>query len=169
MHHIADVFAGDHDEDIHHRLADFLDALRVGEKRRVIDDHLGAVSHRNVIDHRRIGGDDIHVELAPQALLDDLHVQQTEEATTEAKAKRRRAFRRIGEGGVVDLELAHGELECLVVRGIHRIDAGENHRLDFLVAGKRLGAGVGIVGHRIADFHLTGRLHVGDDIADIAR
>ena len=38
LHHVADVFAGDHDVDVHDRLADFLDALRVGEERRVVDD-----------------------------------------------------------------------------------------------------------------------------------
>ena len=168
LHHVADVFAGDHDIDVDDRLADFLDALGLGKKRRVVDDELGAIGHGDLIDHGRIGGDHVHVELAAEAFLDDLHVEQAEEAAAETEAERGGAFLLIGERGIVDLELAHRHLERLVVGRIHRIDAGEHHRLDLLVAGQRLGAGVGGVGHGVADLHFGGGLHVGDDVADIA-
>ena len=53
------------------------------------------------------------LELAAEPLLDDFHVQQAEEAAAETEAERGAAFRRVGEGGVVDLELAHRHLELL--------------------------------------------------------
>ena len=42
----------------------------------------------HLVDDARIGGDDVHVVLAPQPLLDDLHVQQAEEAAAETEAER---------------------------------------------------------------------------------
>ena len=168
LHHVADVLAGHHDVDIDDRLADFLNHLSLGEKSRVIDYKLGAIGERDLINDRRVGRDHIHVELATQTFLDDLHVQQPEETAAETEAERSRAFLLIGERRIVDLQLAHGRLERLVVRGIDRINPREHHRLDFLVAGQSLFAGVRRIGHRVADLHLAGGLHVGDHIADIA-
>ncbi len=96
----------------------------------------------HLVDDRRIRGDDVHVVLAPEPLLDDLHVQQAEEAAAEAEAERDARFGLEDEGGVVELELAHRRLEVLEVGGVDRIDAAEDHRLDLLEAGQRLGRGL---------------------------
>ncbi|CNV17779.1 Uncharacterised protein [Salmonella enterica subsp. enterica serovar Bovismorbificans] len=45
------------------------------------------------INHGRRSGDQIQIVFAFQTLLNDLHVQQAEEAAAEAKAQRRGAFR----------------------------------------------------------------------------
>ncbi len=169
LHHVADVFAGHHDIHVHDGFADLLDHLGLGEKRRVIYDDFRTIREIHVIDHGRVGGDHIHIELAPQPFLDDLHVQQAEEAAAETEAESGGALLRESEGGVVDLELAHRRFQRLVIRGIHRIDAGEHHGLDLLVAGQGLRAGVRGIGHRVADLHLAGGFHVRDHVSHIAR
>ena len=50
-----------------------------------------------LVDHRRRGRDQVEVELALQPLLDDLEVQQAEEAAAEAEAERGRGFHLEGE------------------------------------------------------------------------
>ena len=52
-----------------------------------------AVAHHHLVDHAGRGGDQVLVELALQAFLHDLHVQQAQEAAAEAEAQRRRDFR----------------------------------------------------------------------------
>ena len=49
--------------------------------------HHAAVFGIDIVTYVRYGGDDIHVELAVEALLDDLHMQQSEEAATETEAQ----------------------------------------------------------------------------------
>ena len=75
-----------HDVDIDDRFADFLNRLGLGKKGRVIDDQFGAIGERDLINDRRVGRDHIHVELAAQAFLDDLHVKHSQETTTETKS-----------------------------------------------------------------------------------
>ena len=52
---------------------------------------------RDLVLDRRRRGDEVEVELALQPLLDDLHVQQAQEAAAEAEAQRDRALRLEGE------------------------------------------------------------------------
>ena len=168
LHDIANVFSGNHDKDAHDGLADFCDDLLLGEVGGVVDDEFLAVGLGDLVDDRRIGGDDVHVELAAEAFLNDLHVEKAEEATAEAEAEGGGAFSLEGEGGVVDLELAHRDLEGLVVRGVDGVDAGEDHGADFFESGEGLWAGLVLVGDGVADFDFGGGLHVGDDVADVS-
>ncbi len=48
-----------------------------------------AAGRHDFIHHRRCSSDQIEIVFALQTLLDDLHVQQTEEAAAETKAQRR--------------------------------------------------------------------------------
>ena len=52
--------------------------------------HLGHVSLLviNVIRHVRHSSDDIHIELAVQTLLHNLHMKQSQEPATETKTQR---------------------------------------------------------------------------------
>ena len=169
LQHVADVLVRAKDEGLHDRLADFLDDARVGQMRRVIDLQDFAVRRQDFVNDAGRRRDDVHVVLAPEPLLDDLHVEQAEEAAAETEAERDRAFRLVDEGGIVELQLAHGGLQMLEVRGVDRIDPAEDHRVDFLEAGQRLLRGVAQVGDRIADLHVGGRLDVRDEVTDIAR
>ena len=51
-----------------------------------------AVDQHDLVLDRRRRGDELEVELALQALLDDLHVEQAEEAAAEAEAQGDRAL-----------------------------------------------------------------------------
>jgi len=168
LHDVADELGGDHDEDADHGFADLADFGGLGEEGGVVDDDLRAVGLGDLVDDRRVGGDDIHVELAAEAFLDDFHVEEAEESAAEAEAEGDGGFGLEGEGGVVDLQLGHGALEVLVVAAVDGVDAGEDHRLDLLVAGEGFGAGVSGIGDGVADLDLGGGLHVGDEVADIA-
>ena len=61
-----------------------------------------AVGHGDLVAHAGRGGDQVEVELALQPLLDDLHVQQAEEAAAEAEAERDRTFRLEEERRIVE-------------------------------------------------------------------
>src|SRR2546425_2838031 len=54
--------------------------------------------------------------LALETLLDDLHVQQTEEPAAEAEAEREGGFRLVGERGIVQAELLDRVAERVVLR-----------------------------------------------------
>ena len=57
----------------------------------------GAVGLQDLVGDGRRGLDDLDVELALEPLLDDLHVQQAEEAAAEAEAERVAALGLEGE------------------------------------------------------------------------
>ena len=89
-----------------------------------------------VLDRRR-RRDEVEVELALEALLDDLHVEQAEEAAAEPEAERDRALRLVGEARVVEVELLERLAEERVVLAADRVDAGEDEALGLLVARQR--------------------------------
>ena len=64
-----------------------------------------AVGQRDAVAHAGRGGDQVEVVLALQPLLDDLHVQQAEEAAAEAEAQRHRTFRLEEERRIVEPQL----------------------------------------------------------------
>ena len=103
-------------------------------------DHL-AVGLVDVVDDARRGRDEVEVELALEALLDDLHVEQPEEAAAEAEAERLARVGLEGERGVVQVQLLHRVAELRVVGAVGRVDPGEDHRLHVFEAGQRLGRG----------------------------
>ena len=96
-----------------------------------------AVGQLDLVDDRGRGGDQVEVELALQPLLDDLEVQEAEEAAAEAEAERGRGLHLVGEAGVVQPELADGGAQLLEVGGVDREQAAEHHRLRRVEAGQR--------------------------------
>src|SRR4051812_36695416 len=68
-------------------LLDFLDLAGIEPARGIIYFDHGAVSLRDFIAHAGSGGDEVKIELALQALLDDFHVEQAEKAATEAETE----------------------------------------------------------------------------------
>ena len=91
LHQRARVVGRRDDADLEVGLLDEVDALRVGEVGRVVDDVERAIGAVHAVFDAGRGGDQGEVELALEALLDDLHVQQAEEAAAEAEAERPRA------------------------------------------------------------------------------
>ena len=150
-----------------------LDAVGVGHVGRVVQlDDLAAVECRTrrvdlsklvafaavevqLVDHGRRGGDQVEVIFAGQPLLDDLEVEQAEEAAAEAEAQRGAGLHLEAEAGVVEAQLVEAVAELLEVGGVGREQAAEDHRLDQLEAGQRLGRGPLGVGDGVADAGLA--------------
>ena len=63
-----------------------------------------AVGEGDLVADAGRGGDEVEIVLALQPLLNDLHVQQAEEAAAEAEAERDGGLRLEGEAGVVEAQ-----------------------------------------------------------------
>ncbi len=113
-------------------------------------------------------GDEVDPELALEALLDDLHVEQAEEAAAEPEPERDGALGLVRERRVVEMELLERLAEFRIVLAADGIDAGEDEALGLLVAGQRLGGGAGDGRDGVADLGLADVLQPGGDVADLA-
>src|SRR6185369_1435356 len=112
--------------------------------------------------------DEVEVIFAGQALLDDLEVEEAEEAAAEAEAEGGAGLHLEGEGGVVEAKLVEAVAELLEVVGVDREEAAENDRLDLLEAGERTGGGALGIGDGVADAGLGDFLDLRGDEADLA-
>src|SRR5690606_16176387 len=167
-HQRADVLGRGDDLGLDVGLADLGDLADGRHLARVRDFELRPVRQLDRVADVRERGDDVEVELAVEALLDDLHVEHAEEADAEAEAERSAGLGLVGERGVVELELVERGAEVLEVAGVRRVDAGEDHRLDLAEAGHRLGRGALRVRDRVADARVADVLDAADDVADLA-
>ena len=114
-------------------------------------------------------GDEVEHVLALKAFLNDLHVEQSEEAAAEAEAERDGGLSVERESRVVELELFERVLEVAVLRAVDGIDAAEYHRLSFSVARQRLGGGIRNEGNGVADLRVSECLYRTRDVAYLAR
>ena len=156
LHDRADVLLRREDRRLDVRLADLGDARRVGHVATGLwtssSSPLVSVTSKPTRRHR---GQQLEVVLALQALADDVHVQQPEEAAAEAEAQRVGGLGLPGQRGVVERELLQRVAQVRVVVGVDREQAAEDHRLDLAVAGERLGRAVALRGQRVADAQLA--------------
>ena len=86
----------------------FLDMVNHGWVRqsgRIVNLFLASLLVVYHIGYVRHGGDDIHVELTVQTFLHNLHVEQSEETTTETESQCHRALWREGKRSIVELQL----------------------------------------------------------------
>ena len=88
LHDVADVLLGGIDVRVGDGLLGRGDERRVGVVRRVVDHLDGTVGARYAVDYARRCGDEVEHVLALKAFLNDLHVEQSEEAAAEAEAER---------------------------------------------------------------------------------
>ena len=136
--------------------------------------HHRAVVQLDLVDDAGRGGDQVLVELALQALLHDLHVQQAQEAAAEAEAQRLADLGLVVQRAVVELELLQRVAQLVVLAGLGRVQAGEHLRLDLLEAGQRLGGRAGVVRQLllerdgVADLGGLQLLDAADDEAHLA-
>jgi len=134
----------------------------------IVDGDLLAVAQPDAIFDGGCRAEQREVELALEALLNDLHVEQPEEATAEAKAERGRRLRLIDQRGIVELEFLQRLLELLILLGIGREEAGEHHRRDVPVSGQRRRRRPRLVRNRVADARVTHIANIRDQVADLA-
>ena len=111
----------------------------------------------------------IHIKLTVQALLHNLHVEQSEETTTEAKTQSQRRFRLESQRRVIQLQLLQRRTEIFKILRFNRINSGKYHRLHFLKTGNSLFTRTGNMRNGISHFHLFGSLDTGNNISYISR
>ena len=149
-------------------LLNALDARSLGQILRAADINHLAVSLVDVIVDRWTRGNEVKIELALQAFLDDFHVQQAQEAHAEAKTERHRGLGLPHQRRVVDVQLIERVTQVLVVLVIDREQARIDHGLGLAVAGKRLGAGIRRPREGIAHANGLGVLQARDHVSDLA-
>ena len=91
-----------------------------------------------------------------------------EEAAAEAEAERRRRLGLVEERGVVQPQLLQRLAQLRILVALDRVEPGEDHRLQLLEAGKRLGGGPRHLGDGVAELRVGHALDVRDDEADLA-
>src|SRR3989344_1723754 len=164
---IADVFLRHENGGADDGLADFDDAGRIRQLRRIFHE-LRLVRRHHFVDHRRGGGDEINPVFAFKPFLDDLHVQHAEKPAAKTRTERLRCFRLVVQRGIVKLKLRQCVAKGLVFRGFHRIQPGEHARLDLLETGQRLVRRTIHVRDSVTDARAAYVLDAGDDITHFA-
>ena len=94
-------------------------------------------------------------------------MQQPEETTAEAKAKRNRALGLESEGGIVKLKFLQRSTEVLEALTLYRVQPSEHHRLYFLKALDSRGSTAHDMGNSISDLHLSAGLNTRNNVANI--
>ena len=145
-------------------------SVGLGQQRRVVDDdRAAAVRELDVVLDRRRRRDEVEVELALEALLDDLHVEQAEEPAAEPEPERDRALRLEREARVVEVQLLERLAQQRVVLAADRVDARRTR--GSWPPGSRAAArsaGRAWRRERVADLRLADVLEPGRDVADLA-
>src|SRR6266436_6244326 len=134
----------------------------------VINKEFFSACGQHLINHAGTCRDDVHIILAPEPFLDDLHVKQTKKSAAKTEAQRNRAFRLINKSGIVQAQLSDCGLQMFEVTGVNRIDAAEDHGMNFLKAEKRDACRMPLVSDGVADLYVSGRFDVCDEITDVA-
>ena len=146
-------------------------AISLGRQpaRRIVHfDHF-TVGLVDLVAHAGRGRDQLQVELALQALLNDLHVQKAEKTAAEAESERNGAFRLKEERRVVEPQFLQRFAKLSVLVRVHGIESGKHHGLDFFEAGQGFDGGIVFFGDGVADFCVGDVLDIGDQETDFAR
>ncbi len=117
---------------------------------------------------RRGGGDEAEIELALEALPDDLHVQQPEEPAAKAEAEGGRGLGLVGDAGVVEPELLQRLPQPLELVAVDRVQPAEHHGLGVAITLQGR-CGAGRLGDGLARAGLGHVLDAGDQVAHLAR
>ena len=95
-------------------------------------------------------------------------MQQTQEAAAEAETQSHGGFRRVDQGGIVELELVERVAQFGELGVVDREQAGIDHRLGVAVAGQRLSSRSDGRGQGVAHLGLAHILCASNDVADFA-
>ena len=166
-HDRADIIGSRNDRGTDVRFLDVVYQRNVGHTAGVVYLHDMSLLVIYIIGNVGHGGDDVHIELAVQTLLHNLHVEQAEEAATEAEAQGQRRFGLESQRSVVQLKLLQRRTQVFEVFRLDGIDTGKHHRLHFLEARNGLVARTGNVRDSITHLHLFRSLDAGNDVTHI--
>ena len=127
-----------------------------------------AVAQQQLVDDRRRRRDQVHVVLALEPLLHDVHVQEAQEAAAEAEAQRLRDLGLVVQRRIVELQLVERVAQRLVLVRLDRVETREHLRLHVLEARQRRRRRARGERDRVADARRVDLLDAGDDEADAA-
>ena len=102
----AQIFIGGEDGGLDPGLFDVVDIDLVGEVDWVVEFDDLAVGLVDFVDDGWRGRDEVEVEFAEQAFLDDFHVEEAEESAAETHAEGLGAFGFVMQRGIVEAEFA---------------------------------------------------------------
>ena len=123
-----------------------------------------AVGQGDVVAHAGRGGDQVQLVLALQPFLNDLHVQQAEEAAAEAEAQGDGALRLEEERGIVEAQFFQGIAQQRVLVGVDGVSPAKTIGLMSSKPGNCCG-GAGLLGYRVADLGVADVLDCGGEEA----
>ena len=150
----ADVVGRRQDRRRDDRLLDLPDAAGFRQFGGAVDFLHHAVGRGHAVQDAGRGRDQVLIELALEPLLDDFHVEQAQESAAKPETQRGRCFRFEEERGVVQAQLLERLTQLGVLRALHRIEPGEDHRLQFLETRERRGRRPGGFGDGVADLRV---------------
>ena len=167
VHQRARVLGGGEDRGGEERLAHLVDLCGGGHLGGVVDHHLVAGGGGHQVLDRGSGGDQAEVELPLEALADDLHVEQSQEAAPEPEPERTGGLGGEGEARVVEAELVERLSQVAELVALDRVEPAEHHRLGVPVALER-GGRPRRLGDGLARPGLADVLDARDQVADLA-
>mmetsp|Transcript_22306 Transcript_22306/g.50792 ORF Transcript_22306/g.50792 Transcript_22306/m.50792 type:complete len:246 (-) Transcript_22306:821-1558(-) len=169
LHTGTDVlFRHDHlQEDV--RLPDLLDPGRLWQLVCKLNVHERSILAFDLVSHGWRGHGEVYTVFTFQPLLDDLHVQNSEEAAAEAEAQGRRLLWLKLNGSIIQRQALEGQLEGVKTPGVCGKEATENHRHHGSVAGQRLDLVLhACLDDRVANARVCHLLDGSTQVADLA-
>ena len=101
-----------------------------------------------------------------ESLAEHIHVEHTEEPTSETATKRSTRFVHHLDATISQAQLGQRLLKIFVVIRIFWVDAGEDHGLGCLVSGESCNFGA-LPEESVTDLRIGDGLHVGEEVADL--
>ena len=138
VHHGANIAIRYDHHRIHVWLIHMVNRRRFRPVCRVVDHLHRFIRFEDFVNHAWCGCEQAEVELALETFLNNLHVQQSKEATTESEAKRRRRFRLERKRSIVHLHFRKRFLKLLELHRFNRIQTTVDHRLCWAIPWQRL-------------------------------
>ncbi len=140
----------------------------IRQLRRAVDLLHHAVRGGHAVENARRRRDEIHAEFPLEPLLDDLHVEQSQEPAPEPESERRGRLGLEEERGVVEPQLLERVAQLRILASLDRIEPGEHHRLAHLEPGERFRGPPRRLGDGVADLRVGDGLDPGEDEPDLA-
>ena len=166
-HDVAHILVGGDDVHLDVRLLRPLDEGGVRVVVGIVHRHQFAVGLINVVDNGGEGGHQIQVKFPFQTLLNDLHVEHSQEAAAETEAQGGGGFRLEAQGCVIQLQFFQRVPQVGVLGAILGVNAAVDHGLHRPVARQGLRRGVRRVGDGVADPGITDGLDRSCKIAHL--
>jgi len=71
-----------------------------------------AICAKYLVDNRRIGRDDIHIELTAEAFEDNFHVEEAKKSAAETESERDTGFGHVVKCRVIELKFPIADFRC---------------------------------------------------------